>query len=127
MKLPKLNGTNHIFDDPNDQASIIRGINYYNNKNLPTKSSSSSMQVQAFMAKGNDSNSMKLVSLNNIEENSGTSEESAFPNGMTESQFLGQLSLKERTSIIKEAKETAEEILDDPAYDSELEDLGIED
>lgn len=79
------------------------------------------------MAKGNDSNSMKLVSLNNIEENSGTSEESAFPNGMTESQFLGQLSLKERTSIIKEAKETAEEILDDPAYDSELEDLGIED
>ncbi len=46
---------------------------------------------------------------------------------MTESQFLGQLSLKERTSIIKEAKETAEEILDDPAYDSELENLGIKD
>jgi len=113
------------FDDPNDQTSIIRGINYYNNKNLPTKSSSSNMQVQAFMVKGDDSNSMKLASLNNIEENSGTSEGSAFPNGMTESQFLGQLSLKERTSIIKEAKETAEEILDDPSYDSELEDLGI--
>ncbi|MCK2157114.1 polymorphic toxin type 44 domain-containing protein [Exiguobacterium sp. 17-1] len=115
------------FDDPSDQTSIIRGINYYNNKNLPTKSSGSSLQVQALASEGTDFNSFKRLSLNNVQDNNTSLEESKFPNGMTESQFLGQLSLKERTSIIKEARETAEEILENPAYDSQLEDLGIKD
>ncbi len=108
-KTSKVKWYKSYFDDPSDQTSIIKRINYYNNKNLSTKSFGSSLQVRALTSEGNDFNTFKRLPLNNIEDNNTSLEESRFLNGMTESQFLGQLFLKERTSIIKESRETAEE------------------
>lgn len=110
------------FDDPSDQTSIVRGISYYDNKNLPTKSSG----VQNLMSGNSSSNSLKSFSFNNLSDNDTNVEQPAFPEGMTEDQFLNRLSVTERTKIIEEAEETAEVILEDPTYQDQLENFGIE-
>ena len=115
-KTSNVNWYKSYFDDPNDQKSIKIGINYADNKNLPTKSSNSSVTYQSLSKTNLKTEAIQEgINQNNM----------SFPNGMTESQFLNQLSFKERTQIINEANKNSEEILNDPVYENILNEYDI--